>query len=267
MLFSQGNLLNTAPPPIFASLFAFIPAMPAMPAIPPEPEDGGVVELPAAAGGDELDPEDGGTKEVLFDPALEADPALEDVLFELAVEPAAVVELDPADELVLGEESESGKGGTAAPGEEALESGLAGAGEEAFESGLAGAGEEALESGLAGAGEEELDAGVDAPGLDELESAAGLDPSPPAPGSRLLMLLGSISFSFARSNDNMDWKADVMPAPLDASGDLALPPRSPDSIPVAPLPDAVPAPVPGLSADGGEASVEGGDAPLDGISG
>lgn len=248
ILFSQGILLNTAPPPILTTLFALEP-IPGISAIPPEAEDGGVEPL-AAAGGDELDPKDGGTKEVVFDPALEGDPAPNDVLFdpadepepkdvllEPADEPPRVVLLLPADELALGDESESGKGGTAAPGEEALESGVAGAGEEELESGVAGAGEEELESGVAGPGEEALESGVDAAGLDGLESGAGLASSAPAPGRRLLMLLGSDALSFSMSDANIDF---------------ALPPRSPESMPLMPLPLAAPEPSPGPSADGGE---------------
>lgn len=242
--------------------------------MPPAELDGSVEpleapELLAAAGGDELDPKDGGTKEVPFVPALEGDPAPNDVLFDPAdepepkdvlleptEEPPRIVLLLPADELALGDESESGKGGTAAPGEEELESGVAGAGEEELESGVAGPGEEALESGVAGPGEEALESGVDAAGLDELEPGAGLASSAAAPGIRLLMMLGSNPLSFSMSDDNIDLNPDMMSALLDASGDFALPPRNPDSMPLMPLPLAVPAPSPGMSADGGEASVD-----------
>lgn len=216
MLFSQGILLSTEPPPSLATLLAFMPAIPAMPT---EAEDGG-----AEAGGEELDPKDGGTREVLLDPApkdvlLEpADEPPKVVELDPAAEPPRVVEFEPADELALGlgEESESGKGGTAVPGEEALESGVA------------GAGDEELESGVAGTGDEEFESGMDAAGLDELDSGAGLASPASAPGRRLLMLLGSRLLSFSMSDDNIDWKIPGL------------------------LPDAVPALVPELPADGGE---------------
>ncbi|TLD36179.1 Para-nitrophenol 4-monooxygenase [Venturia nashicola] len=247
----ESNLLITEPPPILTALFALV-LIPSIPAIPPDAEEDGV-ELPALAGGDELDPipaitpdaeegglessalppvppdaEDGGVGSSAaaggdeLDPAdggtveVPFDPALEDVLLDPDVEPAPAVEL------------------------------------EALESGVAGAGGEALESGVAGAGGEELDPGVVAAGLDELEVGAELDDPLPTPGRRLPMLSGRYALSFSRNAENIDFKTDVA---LDASRASGLPP------------DAVPAPAPELSADGGEAPLDANDASLDGISG
>lgn len=181
---------------------------------------------------------DGGTKEVLLDPALEDAPVPREVLLEPAVEPAEAVEFDPPDELELDEESESGKGGTAVPGDEALESGVAGAGEEALESGVEAA-------------------GLDAAGLEEPDSDAELEAASPAPGMRLLILLGRYCFSFCMSADNI---VVISALKFVSSADLALPPESPDSMPAAALPDAVPAPVVVTSADGGEDLADGFDA-------
>lgn len=202
-MFSQGIRLITAPPPIRVPLFAFDP-MPGISAIPlagPDvDEDGG--ESLAAAGGEELDPIEGGTKgvvsdfaeedepapsDVLFDPADELEP--KDVLFEPADDPPRAVLFDPADEPPLGDESESGKGGTAAAGDEELESGVAGAGE--------------------------LDS---AAGLDEVASGAGLAES--APGRRLLMLLGNNPLSFSISEEKKEVTVDAKPP-------LALPAPEP----------------------------------------
>ncbi|QDS69423.1 hypothetical protein FKW77_005246 [Venturia effusa] len=237
--------------------------MPAISAIPPEAAGGGVESL-AAGGDDELDPKDGGTREVLFEPApLAVEPAPKEVLFESAVKPPKDVELDPvvelprdvefepAEELALGAESESGNGGTVAPGDDALESGAAGAGEEELESGVDAAGLDALESGAAGAGEEELESGVDAAGLDELDAGAELASSLPAPGKRLLRLLGSNPFSLSMSEDTNDLTSATRPVLSDSP---ALPPSSPENTPPMPPPAALPAPAPGLSAEGEEAS-------------
>jgi hypothetical protein len=87
---------------------------------------------------DEVEPPDGGARVVVLDPAEEPNPAVlfdpaeeldpKDVLLELAKPPREVL-LEPADELALGDKSESGKGGVEVPGDEELESGEAGTGE------------------------------------------------------------------------------------------------------------------------------------------
>lgn len=257
-MISQGILLITEPPPIRAALFFLVP-MPGISAIPAagaaEPLDAGVMDslsVPLAAaggaelaplsavGGEELDPDDGGVKDVLFEPADggvkdvlfepagESRPAPEVVLFDPADEPEPrVVLFEPADEEALGEESASGNGGVEDTGGDELESGTAGDG--------------------------------------ELESGAGLEAA--SPGIRPLRLLGSKPLSFDMSEENIEVSVDMKPPLLGASPELAPPPRRPASIPLRPLPEAIPAPAPGLSAEGGEASLDGGEASLDGVSG
>lgn len=175
--------------------------------------------------GAELDAGDVGARDVLFEPVDKGKSAPKDVLFEPADElDPKDVLLEPADDVPLGEDSVSGKGGAEAAGDEELESGTEGAG--------------------------------------ELASGAGLVVA--APGRKPLRLLGSNPLSLEMSDENIEVIVDMTLPLLGVSPDSAPAPRRPASIPLRPLPEAVPAPPPGLSVEGGETSLDGGETSLDG---